>query len=350
MHITSTFIVAASSLFPLAFSAPVPSPASSLAERDIAYRLFGGNGTVRAGWPNATEWNTNFEKLWTANKRDLLSSSCDQFNVKNNNEAEIDTIYHAIGNGSAEAGVPKEFILAIMMQESKGCVRAPTTNYGHDNPGLMQSFEGTASCNRGGVVTYPCPDQTIKDQIYEGLGLNGRPFGLRQALKQAENEKFTGPERFYRAARIYNSGTVIDANLGAGIATHCYASDVANRLMGWTKAQSLCEEATIASFSGSTGTAQQGNTEGNGNGNTNTETPKPTPTQSNTNTNTQNNGNSDPSGPKAPGAASNCKTWYTVKPGDTCAGTGHESALRNLNQIDANCGNLWLGYAYCIAQ
>lgn len=45
----------------------------------------------------------------------------------------------------------------------------------------------------------------------------------------------------YRAARIYNSGRVDPSgDLGKGIATHCYASDVANRLTGWVHAKSTC--------------------------------------------------------------------------------------------------------------
>ncbi len=51
----------------------------------------------------------------------------------------------------------------------------------------------------------------------------------------------TGGTAFYRAARIYNSGSIdASGDLGAGVATHCYASDVANRLMGWTGNGSTC--------------------------------------------------------------------------------------------------------------
>jgi len=47
--------------------------------------------------------------------------------------------------------------------------------------------------------------------------------------------------KYYKAARIYNSGSVASSgNLNDGIATHCYASDIANRLTGWVKAETLC--------------------------------------------------------------------------------------------------------------
>lgn len=48
-------------------------------------------------------------------------------------------------------------------------------------------------------------------------------------------------EAYYRAARLYNSGSIDSSNdLEKGDAEHCYASDIANRLMGWTDSQRLC--------------------------------------------------------------------------------------------------------------
>lgn len=53
--------------------------------------------------------------------------------------------------------------------------------------------------------------------------------------------KATTVSQVYRAARIYNSGRVDPSgDLGKGIATHCYASDVANRLTGRVHAKSTC--------------------------------------------------------------------------------------------------------------
>lgn len=46
---------------------------------------------------------------------------------------------------------------------------------------------------------------------------------------------------YYRGARHYNSGEVPkNGVLEEGSATHCYASDIANRLTGWTDAASKC--------------------------------------------------------------------------------------------------------------
>jgi hypothetical protein len=40
---------------------------------------------------------------------------------------------------------------------------------------------------------------------------------------------------------LYNSGEIDESgDLGKGSATHCYASDMANRLVGWTDSEHGC--------------------------------------------------------------------------------------------------------------
>lgn len=62
--------------------------------------------------------------------------------------------------------------------------------------------------------------------------------GLMQTMQQAGCEDVS---KYYKAARIYNSGSVTGGDLSLGVATHCYAADIANRLTGWTDAASGCE-------------------------------------------------------------------------------------------------------------
>lgn len=51
----------------------------------------------------------------------------------------------------------------------------------------------------------------------------------------------SGAAKYYRAARAYNSGSVDPSgDLGKGCCTHCYASDIANRLTGWVTGDSKC--------------------------------------------------------------------------------------------------------------
>lgn len=66
-------------------------------------------------------------------------------------------------------------------------------------------------------------------------------MGLVEALRKSEGG-VDDVARYYRAARIYNSGSVDPSgDLGKGVATHCYASDVANRLRGWVMAEDTCD-------------------------------------------------------------------------------------------------------------
>ncbi|KAJ5394745.1 hypothetical protein N7509_000003 [Penicillium cosmopolitanum] len=77
-------------------------------------------------------------------------------------------------------------------------------------------------------------------------GVEGTPAGPGLKALIAQEGGSTDVASFYKAARAYNSGTVASSgNLGQGIATHCYASDIANRLLGWTNGPSRSK---LASF------------------------------------------------------------------------------------------------------
>ena len=172
-----------------------------------------------------------------------MQQSCKQFGFISDSAAEITNIYNAIQSVAAATLVDHRFILAVMLQESGGCVRAPTTNGGVVNPGLIQSHNGPGTCwkksSTGAVtVTNPCPAPTITQMISDGAAGTPSGDGLAQTLNQAGTSDVSA---FYRAARIYNSGSVDKSgDLGKGVATHCYASDIANRLTGWVQAPKEC--------------------------------------------------------------------------------------------------------------
>ena len=64
--------------------------------------------------------------------------------------------------------------------------------------------------------------------------------GLSQILNRLGGPS-AAAQSFYKTARIYNSGSIAaSGKLEDGIATHCYASDVANRLLGWAFAPHGC--------------------------------------------------------------------------------------------------------------
>lgn len=136
-------------------------------------------------------------------------------------------IYDSIQAVADDTGVDHRVILAVIMQESGGCVRVPTTNYGVRNPGLMQSHDGPGTCNSDltGEVNWPCSYTTITQMVMDGTAGTESGDGLANCINESG---WYDDADFYRAARIYNSGAVNSSgNLECGIATHCYASDIA---------------------------------------------------------------------------------------------------------------------------
>ncbi|KAI9650325.1 hypothetical protein NHQ30_000338 [Ciborinia camelliae] len=213
-----------------------------------SYTVYSGDGDIDVGWPTQSEWISSFDTMFD-DQKSVLEASCSQFDVDNNSEEEISHLKSAIKEVSATTGVDSRFILAIVMQESKGCVRAPTTVYSISNPGLMQSHEGSGSCNSGGSIQNPCPKSEIVQMITDGTAGTSSGDGLKQCLAETG---VTDVSMYYKAARIYNSGSIAGNNLGDGVATHCYATDVANRLTGWYSGSSSCDSSTIGSLTGST--------------------------------------------------------------------------------------------------
>jgi hypothetical protein len=165
-----------------------------------------------------------------------MASGCSQFNVAADSPQEISDIHDGIIAASQASGVDPRFVLAIIMQESGGCVRVPTTNGGVVNPGLMQDHAGV------GCTTTPCPTSTIHQMISEGTAGTAAGDGLAQCINQAAGEGGAGAQAFYWAARIYNTGSyTAGSDLGKPkYGTACYSSDVANRLTGWNGPQTGC--------------------------------------------------------------------------------------------------------------
>ena len=212
---------------------------TTLEQRSVAdvYKGYTGNGSAAQGWPALSQWGS-FDELWNTNQN-ILQNSCNWNGWgANNSPQEISDIKKAIQQVSGEAQVGPRFMLAIVLQESKGCVRAPTTNNGVRNPGLMQSHNGSGSC--AGVN--PCPWNSILQMIRDGTAGTSSGDGLKQTMAKTAGATGAGSERnYFAAARMYNSGSVDYNNLNNGLgSTPCYASDVANRLTGWTLAASQC--------------------------------------------------------------------------------------------------------------
>ncbi|KAK0614899.1 exo-beta-1,3-glucanase, partial [Bombardia bombarda] len=202
------------------------------------YTMHWGAGTAGEGWPTRSQW-VSFENMFNNNKN-LMFSSCSQFGQPNDSGPEIGAIWDSIQQVASETAVDHRFILAVILQESGGCARAPTSNFGVRNPGLMQCHNGDGTCNSDitGQVQNPCPTGVITQMIREGTAGTNSGDGLANCVNQAG---WSTDADFYRAARIYNSGSVASSTrLECGIATHCYAADIANRLTGWVNAPHNC--------------------------------------------------------------------------------------------------------------
>ncbi|OAA72561.1 hypothetical protein ISF_01634 [Cordyceps fumosorosea ARSEF 2679] len=204
------------------------------------YKMYWGDGSTGAGWPDRNRW-VSFEDMFN-NYKPQMFSSCGNQGQANDSGPEVGrhkgAMYDGIQKAAKASGVDHRFILAVIMQESGGCVRVKTTNYGVRNPGLMQDHDGVATCNENGRVQNPCPSSTIYQMISEGSAGTAKGEGLAQTLNRSGRSDVSA---FYRAARLYNSGSISHTgNLQDGIATHCYSSDIANRLTGWVNAVSKC--------------------------------------------------------------------------------------------------------------
>ncbi|KGO71311.1 Peptidoglycan-binding Lysin subgroup [Penicillium italicum] len=235
-----SLILAAGSLSTLIQAIPHGAkPHHSLHRRAAAtYAVMGGNGDASDGWPSISQWS-EYETLWGLNQI-LIAASCD------NSDEETSEINTSIKSIASETGIDARFILAIIMQESKGCVRVQSTNNGVENTGLMQSHDGEGSCNKDGSKTTPCPSSMINQMIQDGTAGTTQGDGLKQCY---EAQTGATAAKYYRAARTYNSGSIASSgNLGQGGATHCYASDIANRVRGWAGDVSECSEATIGTI------------------------------------------------------------------------------------------------------
>jgi hypothetical protein len=327
------------------------------------YMMYTGNGQV--SWPDQSEW-IDFDYMFNQNLV-IMKGSCVQWNVPNNSDQEIEDIRNGAKKVAAETGVDQRFIFAVLLQESNGCVRAPTTNYGVRNPGLMQDHKGQATCNEGYNVKNPCPAEIIEQMVRDGVAGTPAGDGLKQTFAQAPG---SGTAKYYGAARLYNSGTIAaSGDLGEGIATHCYASDIANRLMGWVFAQKACTldgalvpaPALQAPQYGALPSPPQplfpesqpkapeeaGQPQPQLQPQIQPEAPKQIPSP-------EVEPFADITINVAPGVSTDCAAYYTVQDGDYCFAIAQKfgitlDAFRQLNApIDENCSNLWKDYDYCV--
>ncbi|KAL8720083.1 MAG: hypothetical protein Q9181_007966 [Wetmoreana brouardii] len=173
----------------------------------------GGGGYVNysgpaSHFPKPSEW-ASYDFLWKQNSRLMKFHDSD---------SEIEFIHKAIEKVSGESGVDVRCILCIIVQESGGNVRIPTTNNGIRNPGIMQSHNGVA-------FNPADPQGSILQMVRDGTSGTSSGDGLKQLYAKYGN--------YYEAFRGYNSGSVNKNDLNDPVgATADYVQKAANRLMG----------------------------------------------------------------------------------------------------------------------
>ena len=185
--------------------------------KDGNYQCFGASGT-KDTFPKQDKWGT-FEALWTNNVA-LIKTSCTNLQSgADPTQEQIGYMHDGILQVAKESGVDERFILAIIMQESHGCVNVGTTNNGVSNPGIMQSHNGQKFDPANAK-------QSIVQMIKDGTEGTSSGDGLKQLIAKYGD--------VFSAARAYNSGSIAGTNLNAANgATATYVTDVANRLTGW---------------------------------------------------------------------------------------------------------------------
>jgi hypothetical protein len=114
----------------------------------------------------------------------------------------------------------------------------------------------------------------ILQMIKDGTEGTSAGDGLKQCYAAQSGEEGA---KYFRAARTYNSGSIASSgNLGQGIATHCYASDIANRVSGWAGDVTECVESTIGSVTSGLESLIEGNSGDSGSSSSSTAAAQPT--------------------------------------------------------------------------
>lgn len=184
--------------------------------QDGQYKCYSGGPS---GYPSSDKWGS-FDALWKINQK-LLSEACTNLgDGADDTQQQIGYIHDGILEVAKDSFVDPRFILAVIMQESHGCVNVGTTSNGVSNPGIMQSHNGVS-------FNPSQPQQSIVQMIRDGVQGTSSGDGLVQLINKYGD--------VFSASRGYNSGTVTQNQLNAGNgATASYVTDIANRLLGWS--------------------------------------------------------------------------------------------------------------------
>lgn len=97
---------------------------STTAFGDDAYTQYLGSGAPSDCWPLKDQW-VSFENMFSCNEQ-VISSSCPDPGA-DGSEDEVEDSYDGIQQVSLETSIDQRFILAVIMEESLGCIRVHPT-------------------------------------------------------------------------------------------------------------------------------------------------------------------------------------------------------------------------------
>lgn len=92
-----------------------------------SYTMYWGDGSLQAGWPTKEQW-VSFEDMFNNNKAIMFSSCGWNSWGADDSGPEIGAIYDSIQEVATETNVDHRFILAVIIQESGGCVRVSSSS------------------------------------------------------------------------------------------------------------------------------------------------------------------------------------------------------------------------------
>jgi hypothetical protein len=195
----------------------VNSAAAPAATQTAASGGFVAYSGPASNFPPVDQWKS-FDDLWNQNVPQMKKAG--------NSDDENDQMKSDIQTVAKESGVDERAILATIMQESTGNIRAPDTKSGVPdaanavpNRGLMQSHNGVA-------FNPADPKGSIFQMIKDGSEGTSSGEGLKQTLADQGGN-------YYEAFRKYNSGSVDKADLNVVLgSTTLYVQQIANRLLG----------------------------------------------------------------------------------------------------------------------
>ncbi|KAK4508807.1 hypothetical protein PRZ48_002546 [Zasmidium cellare] len=197
---------------------PIPSsqdPASS-------YRCYNGDPK---SYPTSSQW-LPYSTLWDLNRETILSANAGDVYLQHYIQVALDQV-------SAWHDIDPRFLLAILLQESKGDVNVECVGP-EPRCGILHAYKGSR-------FDPASPQASITKMLVEGIkGGAQRGPGLLNLLNGKPKFAYVEVGDYFAVARAWNSGAVKEGDLdvlppgkGRGRGEASFVNDVANRLMGW---------------------------------------------------------------------------------------------------------------------